>query len=225
MNYSGWFLISMAFMLGMRHGFDFDHLATIDSVTRTVYQNRFLSKIVGFLFSLGHGLVVIVISLIVGSGLFHSHAPESLEGIGNWISITFLFIFGMLNLWNVFQSSNQSNIPTSLKNILSKRIFKKYNNPIYIVLIGALFAFSFDTFSQVALFSLSGSIMGGCLFSGMLGVVFMLGMMTTDGLNGLFVSALIRHANRRSIYISKLVGLSIALFSLLIGSINLSKMI
>ena len=69
MEDSGGFLFAMAFLLGIRHGFDLDHLATIDSVTRIVGENRYLSKIVGFLFSLGHGLVVILISLIIGSGL------------------------------------------------------------------------------------------------------------------------------------------------------------
>lgn len=70
MNDSGWFLISTALLLGMRHGFDLDHLATIDAITRTVRYKPSLSRMVGFLFSLGHGLVVIIVSLIIGGGLF-----------------------------------------------------------------------------------------------------------------------------------------------------------
>lgn len=224
MNNSVWVLFSMALMLGIRHGFDLDHLATIDSVTRTVSNQRYLSRIVGFLFSLGHGLVVIAISFIIGSGLMKSYIPEWLDSVGNWISISFLFMFGLLNLWNVAQPPSKPAIPTSLKNYLAKKITHKKFNPIFIILIGALFALSFDTFSQVALFSLSASLVAGCMFSGLLGLVFMFGMMTSDGLNGLFVSTLIQRANGISNFISRLAGLLIALFSLIIGIMNLAKM-
>lgn len=56
---SGWLLLSMALTLGVRHGFDLDHLATIDSVIRTVSNHRYLSRIVGFLFSLGHDMILV----------------------------------------------------------------------------------------------------------------------------------------------------------------------
>lgn len=220
---SGLLLIPMALMLGVRHGFDFDHLATIDSVTRTVCYNRHLSRMVGFLFSLGHGIVVICISIIIGSGIMQSKIPEWLNDIGNWISIIFLFIFGLLNLRNVLKHPTKSVIPTTIKNYLSKKLIDHRLNPIWIILIGALFAFSFDTFSQVALFSLSASMVAGCVFSGILGIVFMLGMMTSDGVNGLLVSVLIQRADRTSFFISRFASLLIASFSLIIGLMNLVK--
>ncbi len=80
-NISWILLVSMALTLGISHGFDLDHLAAIDAITRTVRDNRFLSKMVGFLFSLGHGIVVILISLIIGSGLMESHIVQ----FGNWL--------------------------------------------------------------------------------------------------------------------------------------------
>ncbi|EHL30435.1 HoxN/HupN/NixA family nickel/cobalt transporter [Legionella drancourtii] len=224
MEDSGWFLIVMAFLLGIRHGFDLDHLATIDSITRTVSDNRYLAKIIGFLFSLGHGLVVILISLIIGSGLQPLAVPEWLNGVGNSISIAFLFIFGLLNLWSIFQHPAKSTVPTSLKNYLSKKLIHKNFNPIFIILIGILFAFSFDTVSQVILFSLAATALAGCLFSVLLGTVFMLGMMVTDGLNGLFISSLIQRANGVSFLFSRIAGLMIASFSLILGVINCLKM-
>lgn len=213
----------MAYFLGVRHGFDLDHLATIDSMTRIVGPHRNLSKVVGFLFSLGHGMVVILISLIVGHGFTPSYIPEWLNGLGDCISITFLFVFGSLTLWNVFQSPSTAPIPTSLKNYLSRKLIKKNINPFYIVSIGILFAFSFDTVSQVVLFSLSAKAMAGFLFSGLLGIVFMLGMMTSDGLNGLFVSTLIQRADRMSLLLSRMSGLIIASFSLIVGIMNCLK--
>lgn len=224
MKDSGWFLIAMAFLLGIRHGFDLDHLATIDSITRTVSNNRYLSKMIGFLFSLGHGLVVILISLIIGSGLKPSAVPEWLNGVGNSISIVFLFLFGLLNLWNSVQHPSKKTIPTSLKSYLSRKFIHKNFNPIFIIFIGVLFALSFDTVSQVVLFSLSASALAGCLFSVLLGVVFMLGMMMSDGLNGLFVSILIQRADGVSFLFSRMTSLMIASFSLIIGIINCFKM-
>ncbi|HHT0594912.1 TPA: DNA repair protein [Legionella anisa] len=215
-----WISIMMAYFLGVRHGFDLDHLATIDSMTRIVGPTRNLSKVVGFLFSLGHGMVVILISLIVGNGFTPSYIPEWLNGVGDGISITFLFIFGSLTLWNVFQSPSKSPLPTSLKNYLSRKLIKKNLNPIYVVSIGILFAFSFDTVSQVVLFSLSAKAMAGFLFSGLLGMVFMLGMMTSDGLNGLFISTLLQRADRMSLLFSRMLGLIIAFFTFIIGIMN-----
>jgi high-affinity nickel-transport protein len=223
MGNSGWILIAMAFLLGVRHGFDLDHLATIDSITRTFRDNQYLSKISGFLFSLGHGLVVILISIIIGSGLTPSAVPEWLNGAGDSISIAFLFLFGLLNLWNIFLPPSQSPLPTSFKNYLSKKLVRKNFNPMLIVFIGALFAFSFDTVSQVVLFSLSASALSGCLFSGLLGLVFMLGMMLSDGLNGLLVSALIQRTDKISFLFTRITGLMIASFSLIIGIINCFK--
>ena len=211
----------MVFALGVRHGFDLDHLATIDSITRTVKENHRLSKLVGLLFSLGHGLVVILMSLIIGSGMIHTHAPLWLEVVGNWISILFLFVFGLLTLWNILPHS--SVLPSSLRTFFIKKLLGETYHPFFIIFIGALFAFSFDTFSQVALFSISVSVMGGIFFSIMLGVVFMMGMMTSDGLNGLFVSSLIQFAEKRSALISRTIGLVIASFSLLLGLMGLLR--
>ncbi len=217
-------LILMALTLGIQHGFDLDHLATIDSVTRTVSHNQYLSRRVGFFFSFGHGLVVMMISLIIGSGMMQSYVPEWLNAFGSWVSIVFLFIFGLLNIWNIRHIHTTSVAPTHLVYHLSKCFMTKDVKPLWIMFIGALFAFSFDTFSQVALFSISAHLISGCLFSVILGMMFMLGMMLTDGINGLFVSALIKRADGVSLLISRVTGLLIALFSLSIAVFNLTKM-
>lgn len=215
-------LVLMALTLGIRHGFDLDHLATIDAITRTVRDNRLLSRFVGLLFSLGHGIVVILISLIIGSGLMQSHIPDWLDGFGQWVSIVFLIIFGLLNLYNVFQ--NQT-MPSGLKSFLVKKLSAKRYSPSLIMSIGALFAFSFDTFSQIALFSISASLLSGWLFSGILGLFFMLGMILSDGINGILVATLIQRADRFSIIASRGLGLTISLFSLGIGLMTLFEIL
>lgn len=221
----GW-MICMAVALGVRHGFDLDHLATIDAVARTVRDNRVLSKMVGCLFSLGHGLVVTLLSLIIGSGLMKAHTPQWLEGVGNWISIFFLCVFGFLNLWSVFQqTSGAAAFPAGARSFLAKKILNEKISPGAIAVIGALFAFSFDTFSQIALFSISASMMSGWFFSGILGISFTVGMMVSDGLNGLLVSALIQRVDGMSLALSRGLGLTISLFSLLTGFVGLMKIL
>ena len=52
-------LCGLAFALGARHGFDADHLATIDGLARYSAASRpRLARSAGLLFSLGHGAVV-----------------------------------------------------------------------------------------------------------------------------------------------------------------------
>src|SRR3990167_1980180 len=216
---SVWFLFGMVFTLGIRHGFDLDHLATIDSITRAVKENTRLSRCVGFLFSFGHGLVVIAMCLIIGSGFIQTRAPRWLEACGHWVSIVFLLLFGLLTLWNSLAKS--SGFPMGFKGrFLTKLLGEKYN-PFIIIFIGALFALSFDTFTQVALFSISASVLAGYFLAMVLGIVFMFGMITSDGLNGLFVSRIIQSADKKSRIISRGFGLLIAGFSLILGMIGL----
>lgn len=204
----------MALTLGVRHGFDLDHLATIDAMTRTVRDNRILSQMTGFLFSLGHGLVVILMSLIISSGLMKPYVPDWLEGFGQAISLAFLTTFGLLNLYNIFYNPSSHTMSIGIKSLLIKTLGVKKLDPLLIMSIGALFAFSFDTFSQIALFSISSTLLSEWLFAGVLGFFFMLGMMVSDGINGLLVSALIQRVDRISITVSRILGLTISMFSL-----------
>ena len=61
----------------MRHGFDADHLATIDGLTRANLHHRpALARYCGTLFSLGHGAVVMLIALSVSLLAGRWHVPE-----------------------------------------------------------------------------------------------------------------------------------------------------
>lgn len=206
----------MVFALGARHGLDLDHIATIDAITRAMRKNNHFARMAGLFFSLGHGFVVIGISLIVGSGFAKEIFPAALEPLGQGISIFFLLAFGLFTLWNVLQtkSHRQSSSPVSI--LLAKYLPKRLN-PLAVILIGTLFALSFDTITQVAFFSLSASLLAGWSFSLLLGAAFTAGMMMADGLNGFFMSKLIQKADSRSVTASQFLGLIIAVFSLALG--------
>lgn len=224
-NHSWGFMVAMALLLGLRHGFNLDHLAAIDAMTSTMRDRPILSKMVGFFFSLGHGVIVTIASIMIGGGLFQTHIPEWLEGFGNWVSVFFLFIFGGWNLWSVFQKAPSSAVPVGIKGFFAKKLFAKRRGPLLIISVGALFAFSFDTLSQIALFSISASLLAGWLFSGIIGLLFMIGMMFSDTLNSFLISSLIRRANRNSMALLRGLGIAISLFSLIVGIRILLKLL
>ena len=61
-------LIMVVFMLGLQHGLDPDHIATIDGLTRFNAQLRpHVSRWSGILFSLGHGIIVTLVAAMVAA--------------------------------------------------------------------------------------------------------------------------------------------------------------
>ena len=158
-------------------------------------------------------------SLVISTGMVQTPAPLWLAVLGSWISTVFLLVFGGITFWQVLSDSTHSpaGLPIGLRVFVFRKLLGENYNPFLIMLIGALFAFSFDTFTQVALFSLSMSVVAGVFFSVILGMVFMCGMITSDGLNGFLVSALIQRAEKQSRIISRVIGFSIACFSVILG--------
>jgi len=216
-----WSLILIALSLGIKHGFDLDHLATIDSISRSVKDRPVLSRSTGLLFSLGHGIIVIIVSYLMGSGLIRSHIPDWLEGVGLFISVGCLLLFGVLNVAALFFSNRSADIPKGIKSLIAKKLTQRKVSPIFICSIGALFAFSFDTFSQVALFSLAASLTSGSIAATVLGLFFMVGMILSDGINGLVIGTFIYKADKASLIVSQSLGIIIAIFSLSIALITL----
>jgi high-affinity nickel-transport protein len=219
-----WALVFVVFVLGLKHGMDPDHLATIDGLTRFNARLRpRLSRWSGFLFSLGHGLVVTLVAGAVALLATEWSAPPWLEDLGAWISILFLLALGFANLWAVLRSPDDHMVRTvGLKSRFLKR-FSETSHPVVIASVGAAFALSFDTVSQAALFSLTASKLSGSIFSVLLGVIFMFGMMATDGVNGLWVARLLRRADRRALVASRVMGLVIAFLSIAIAGLGIAK--
>jgi high-affinity nickel-transport protein len=82
---------------------------------------------------------------------------------------------------------------------------------------------SFDTLSQAALFSVSATNYGGLIFALLLAVCFMVGMMVTDAVNGLWLSHLLRRADVNARIASRIMGITVALLSLTVAGLGLSR--
>jgi high-affinity nickel-transport protein len=217
-------LCLLAFVLGLRHGFDADHLATIDGLTR--YNTRTspaLARFAGTLFSLGHGVVVLAVSLAAGSLSSAWETPGWLEATGVAVSILFLFGLAYLNLravWNAHPDAVVS--PAGIRGKLLGR-FLTVRRPWAIAAVGALFAVSFDTVSQAALFALAASRFGGAPEALFVAALFVCGMLVVDGVNGVWISRLIRRADRTAVVASRVMALTVAAISLAVGLFTLAK--
>ena len=217
-------LAALVFVLGMKHGFDADHLATIDGLTRyNARANPFLARSCGALFSLGHGAVVLLIALLVSTLATAWTVPEWVETLGAWISIAFLLALGVVNLNAVLRAHPAQLVqPVGFKGRLFGRL-QRTTHPALIALVGALFALSFDTMSQAALFALTATQYGGWAHALALGLLFTLGMLLTDGFNGLWISRLIRRADQAALVASRVMGLAVAGVSLLVAAFGIAK--
>ena len=177
-------LAALVFLLGLRHGFDPDHLVAIDGLTRS---SR--SRWNGLFFSLGHGVVVTLVGLAVAIAATEWRSPAWLQPLGACISISVLVVLGVANLVILFRTPGDRPVPLAgLRSRWFTRQLERTSHPAFIASIGAAFALSFDTITHALAFSLTGAARAGWLFATLLGLVFTLGMVLVDALNGLWVA-------------------------------------
>ncbi len=135
-------LVALAFVLGMKHGMDADHLATIDGLTRfnAAAGRKRLARFCGFLFSAGHGLVVCIVAVATSFLFQQGGVPAWMDGVGAWVSAFFLLSLGALNLYAVFSTPAHEMVQmVGIKGRWLGRL-KHAGNPLVIALVGALFA-------------------------------------------------------------------------------------
>ncbi len=218
-------LAILAFVLGMKHGMDADHLATIDGLTRfnaSAGRTR-LARVCGLLFSLGHGGVVCVVAVATSMLFGQGAVPEWLDGVGVLVSSFFLITLGALNLYAVFSTPAHETVQmVGLRGRWLGRLAHA-GHPVLIALVGSLFAISFDTLSQAALFSTTSIQFGGSWSALLLAICFTLGMVLTDAVNGLWISHLLRRADATARAASRLMGITVAALSLTVAALGLSR--
>lgn len=219
-------LLILTFVLGMKHGFDADHLATIDGLTRFNARARpGMARYCGTLFSLGHGAVVMAIALGVSALAGQWEVPEWFGMLGALISIAFLVALGSLNLAAVLRAEPHEIVqPVGVKGRLLGGL-RQVSHPVLVALVGALFALSFDTLSQAAFFALTATQFGGWEHAMLLATLFMAGMLLTDGINGLWIARLIARADQVALIASRVMGLVVSGISLLVAAFGAAKLL
>ena len=169
----------IAYVFGLRHGVDADHIAAIDNTTRKLMQEGKRPFTVGLWFSLGHSTIVVclIVGLIIATRTIASNIPVLQSNgaiIGTTVSGAFLFIMGLVNalivigIYRIFQNLRHGRLDQEeLDNLLENRGFlNRYFRPIFRVVskpwqiypIGVLFGLGFDTASEIALIAISVGI-------------------------------------------------------------------
>jgi nickel/cobalt transporter (NiCoT) family protein len=174
---------ALAYVLGLRHAVDADHIAAIDNVVRKLMQEGKRPVAVGLFFSLGHSLVVtIAVAVIVGTafaleGRLH---PFKVIGsiIGTGASAFFLLAIATINLvilrgvWRSFQRARRGEpvAEHELDALLSGRgflarifrpLFRMVSHSWQMFPIGFLFGLGFDTATEITLFTVAATQASG----------------------------------------------------------------
>lgn len=238
-------LLSMAFLsfaFGMQHAFDVDHITVIDNITRKMINEGRNTHGVGFSFSLGHSLVVILMAIVT---IFFVELSKrllpDLQKVGSIIgtsfagvTLIFLAIVNLVifrNIWQEFKQLDPSAKEVKIEKSKIYLIFEKalhlINHNWQVICIGFLFGLGFDTATQIAVLATSAvTTSQGVPWYAVLSfpLLFTSGMCLLDTSDGIFMSsayAWVFSSPIRKVYYNMiLTGLSVlaALFS---GSVNL----
>ena len=217
-------LAAAAFALGLAHGFDPDHLAAIDSLTRNARSRR-VARFAGLLFSLGHGVIVTVTAIAIAVVAHAWEPPTWLEGVGAAISIACLGAIGFLNLRAAALTPRGE--PVRLSSLKGRWLvpLAGRDGALAVAGIGALFALSFDTLSQAAFFALAASRASGWWVAGGAALAFALGMMATDAANGLWVNRLIVRADEKARGAARALAAAIGVVSLSVAAVGGARLL
>jgi nickel/cobalt transporter (NiCoT) family protein len=169
-----------AYMLGVRHAFDADHIASIDNTTRKLVGEGKPSVSAGFWFSLGHSSVVFAASLLLVAGVRSvagvvqdesNQVGQTLGLIGTFVAGAFLLLIGLMNLGaavgilRIFRRMrageyDEAELEHHLHNrgFLARilgRVTRRVSKAWHLYPVGLLMGLGFDTATQVALLVLA----------------------------------------------------------------------
>jgi nickel/cobalt transporter (NiCoT) family protein len=243
----------VAYMFGLRHAFDADHIAAIDDTVRYMLQKGRRPLGIGFFFSLGHSTIVLclAVGIAFAAVAVKQQLPE-LKDIGGLlgatVSGTFLWIIGVLNvlvLMDILGVWKQAKTGTHdhhhleellLRRGLINRLFggrlqKFLNHSWQMYPLGLLFGLGFDTASEVGLLAMTAGASTGNLPTPAvlcLPILFAAGMSLMDTTDGVLMSKACNWAFlnplRKIFYNITTTSLSIAV-ALVIGAIELAQVL
>jgi len=173
----------LAYVLGLRHAVDADHIAAIDNVVRKLMQDGKRPYAVGLFFSLGHSLAIALAVAAIAAAAF------ALEGrfrdfkavgsiVGTGASAFFLLAVAIVNLvilrhvWRNFLRARRGEpvAEQELDHLLAGRgmlarlflpLFRMVTRSAHMFPVGFLFGLGFDTATEISLFTVAASQAAG----------------------------------------------------------------
>lgn len=238
-----------AYLFGVRHAFDADHIAAIDDTVRVLLQKGQRPLAVGFFFSLGHCTVVLGLALAIAlaAGAVRDHMPGLAEVggiVGGTVSGAFLWLVGILNLmvllgilgvWKKARAGTHDHAHLEamlaqrglLNRLFGGRLQRVLRHSWQMYPLGFLFGLGFDTATEIGLLAMTAGAATGnlpLLAVLCLPLLFAAGMTLMDTTDGVLMVKAYDWATinplRRIYYNIATTGLSVAL-ALFIGTLQL----
>ncbi|MFB9377181.1 HoxN/HupN/NixA family nickel/cobalt transporter [Kineococcus gynurae] len=203
----------LAYLRGLVHSFDFDHVAMIDNSTRKFVAEGRNPAGVGLAFSAGHSTVVVLTGVLViaGAGFIRtaleedSGAARVLGIIGVSVSGLYLLLVAVANLATFVQALRLRRalrrdpdlvIPADAltpRGPAARAMtlpLRRVRHPRHVYVLGFLFSLGFDTSSQIGVLVLTAgaALAGASLISLLcLPILFAAAMTLGDTVNGLMM--------------------------------------
>jgi nickel/cobalt transporter (NiCoT) family protein len=169
----------LAYSFGLRHAVDADHIAAIDNVTRKLMQEGKRPVTVGFFFSVGHSLVLLIGTAIIAAAVMGLQKGfdqfNDVAGIvGTVVSGGFLLIMAILNLIvarSVYKTyrhvrrggsynDDSFNILMNNRGLVARilrPLFRLVDQSWQMLPVGFLFGLGFDTVTEVSLLTVAAT--------------------------------------------------------------------
>ncbi|WP_241659675.1 HoxN/HupN/NixA family nickel/cobalt transporter [Sphingomonas glacialis] len=242
---------AVVYGLGLRHAVDADHIAAIDNVTRKLLQQGKRSTSIGLWFALGHSSVIMLSTAAVvaaAGGLSRIQAFREVGGlVSTSVSGLFLLLVAGMNLCilaatvRTLRRVRDGHEVTEAEldllfagaGLLSRvfrPLFRCVSRPWHMFLLGFLFGLSFDTATEVSLFSISATQAAhGVSFGSALvyPVLFAAGMSLLDTTDGVMMVGAYQWAVTnplRKLYYNMTITLMSIGIALFIGSVQLGTL-
>jgi high-affinity nickel-transport protein len=242
-------LAGVAYVFGLRHAFDADHIAAIDNTTRRLMHEPGARPLgVGLFFSLGHSTVVLLMTIavafateIVTAKL--PHLKDVGQVFGASVSGTFLLVIGLINLVvfvdlaRAFRQVRTGGDPALLEARLRGRgavglwfrwLFQLVHRPWHMYLVGFLFGLGFDTATEIGLLTAAAVAASNAMPLAAvltLPIVFAAGMSLMDSADGVLMCGAygwaFKNPQRKMFYNLAVTALSVAI-ALAIGARQLA---
>ncbi|MEO8221421.1 MAG: nickel transporter [Specibacter sp.] len=211
-------LVVTAYLAGVKHSYDWDHIAAIDNSSRKFAAQGRAPVSVGFAFSMGHSSVVMLAGILVvsGAGLMGallddgSAANMALAVFGAGVSALFLLTIGLFNgaaflkAGTLFRRVRNGGTvddgelaPTGVVARLLDKPLSRVKRPRDIYVLGFLFGLGFDTASTIAFLLLTASAaLAGITPAALLALplAFTAAMTLCDTANGMAMMKMYRSA-------------------------------
>lgn len=241
MSWSSLALAGTAFLLGCRHGFDWDHMAAITDLTaarQVEHQPRGIADHgarlgLAFWYCIGHGSVIVIFGLAIG--VLGLHLPGTVDRVFESVVGATLVILGFFVLWQLGRDKSSYRYSGRIRLLVGvvrrawARAHRRGSGPAEPLddlsgrsafAVGVLHGTGAETPTQVLLFA--GAATSGSKASAVLLMIsFVIGMVLADlGIAASWLAGLlgVRSAPKAQILLGGLTGMS----SLAIGGLFLA---